>query len=406
MAIEFNCPYCTATVRVGDEASGKIGRCPKCDTRVRVPTIPVGGAPAPVPPIQSESSNSVNAPVPSQPVATGPVPLFPDLTASSTPRNPGELPVVPVTDDPVTSKYIKRRKKKKVNYASWIAPVIFGGILVAIGLFYYNSTKPSYEGTLAAERINPNQSIQIELEGEAFNIDQQVFSQIVDELRKSPSSIRSNLVNLTFAAGANGIEMTLRPGIQAELVKVPVTNMKSVEDFYQIHFDELDDARLDEIQRGLKSLAEEWVLASEGAKNETLPNYRNSVAYNAFVKGLGRIVFAQIGKAMYPCVHEDGSGALYFLVPIGTETFTIRERSELDETPVFPSEFNIQATIERPKLATPEMVPVEPEAGTEIETQAEPIPYEAPPGADGEESMDAETMKPAMSGDMQNMMNK
>ena len=37
MAIQFNCPYCTAPIRVGDEAAGKVGKCPKCATKLRVP---------------------------------------------------------------------------------------------------------------------------------------------------------------------------------------------------------------------------------------------------------------------------------------------------------------------------------------------------------------------------------
>lgn len=406
MTIEFRCPYCTATVRVGDEASGKIGRCPKCDTRVRIPSLPTlnqgdSKTDLPATPATQESSptegtpDSQPAPFPidTQETSTEATSAFPDFSTSPAPQNPGQLPVVPVGDDPVTSKYLKRRKKKKTNYASWIAPLVFGGIFVAIAFIYYNRTKPSYVGELTAEKLNPNQSIQIELEGEAFNIDQKVFSQIVDELRKSPSAVHSNLVYLKFAAGANGMEMSLRPGVQADLVKVPVTNIDTIAKFYKEEFDTLDDARLAEIQAGLLSLAEEWVRASEGSKNETLPNYRNSVAYNAFVKGLGRIVYAQVDNAIYPCVHEDGTGSLYFLVPIGTEEFTIRERSELDETPVFPSELSIQVTIERPKLGTSELVPVEPDA--------ESIPIAEP---DSETEMEGEDTEEEMSPPSEKMM--
>ena len=39
MAIEFDCPYCTATIRVPDAYGGKQGRCPKCDTRLLVPLV-------------------------------------------------------------------------------------------------------------------------------------------------------------------------------------------------------------------------------------------------------------------------------------------------------------------------------------------------------------------------------
>ena len=37
MAIEFDCPYCTAAIRVNDTAAGKRGACPKCGTSLIVP---------------------------------------------------------------------------------------------------------------------------------------------------------------------------------------------------------------------------------------------------------------------------------------------------------------------------------------------------------------------------------
>ncbi|MCG3125350.1 MAG: hypothetical protein CHACPFDD_00168 [Phycisphaerae bacterium] len=40
MAIEFHCPYCSATVRAGDEYAGKRGKCPHCHQSVYIPTPP------------------------------------------------------------------------------------------------------------------------------------------------------------------------------------------------------------------------------------------------------------------------------------------------------------------------------------------------------------------------------
>lgn len=374
MAIEFNCPYCTATVRVGDESSGKIGRCPKCDTRIRIPQIPgrVDPAPPPAPISESISLEPLAPPA----VAPTPVPpettTFPDLTAPPPAKNPGELPIVPVTEDPVTSKYLKRRKKKSWNLGGLIPPLLFGGLFVAIGLTYYYWTRPSYLGTLEGERQNPNQSIQIELDGSAFNIDNKIFSQIVEELRRSPSAVRSNLVNLRFRAGAEGIEVALRPGSAAELIKVPVGDLKPVAEYYRDHFDELDDARINELQAALIELCTEWASAPEEEKNETLPEYRNSVFYNAFVKGLGRVCYALVDNAIYPCIHEDAQGALYFLVPMGTKSFVIKEREELEVTPVFPSEFEIQVTVGYPQLPDPKMIPAEAEDTSIPLDEAEP----------------------------------
>lgn len=60
MAIQFQCPYCSATIRVPDSASGKAGQCPKCQARLKIPEV------APPPP------GSEIPPTPSLP-QTGPL---------------------------------------------------------------------------------------------------------------------------------------------------------------------------------------------------------------------------------------------------------------------------------------------------------------------------------------------
>ena len=50
MAIQFQCPYCSATIRVPDTASGKSGQCPKCQARLKIPEVtPPLAAPPPLP---------------------------------------------------------------------------------------------------------------------------------------------------------------------------------------------------------------------------------------------------------------------------------------------------------------------------------------------------------------------
>ena len=41
MAIEIDCPTCGGTLRVGDEAAGRVVRCGGCMTTVRVPDLPL-----------------------------------------------------------------------------------------------------------------------------------------------------------------------------------------------------------------------------------------------------------------------------------------------------------------------------------------------------------------------------
>jgi hypothetical protein len=65
MAIQFNCPYCTAPIKVPDSSSGKIGRCPKCETRLRVPDLAPAGTTG------NKAQPPALAPVNPPPVAKG-----------------------------------------------------------------------------------------------------------------------------------------------------------------------------------------------------------------------------------------------------------------------------------------------------------------------------------------------
>lgn len=256
-----------------------------------------------------------------------------------------------------------------------IAPVLFGGLLVLIGLIYYLNTLPSYIAEAVAERTDPNRSIRVTIEADDYGIPKEKLAAIVDEFRDRPADIRSNLVNLTFQADANGLGVSLSPGVDADLVKVNFLENEAIKDYYLNRSDELDRARLNEITHGLASLCDDWAAAPEGRKNDTLPEYRYSVVYNVFVKGLGRLCQAVVDGSAYPCVHENSNGEFYFLVPAGSQNFTIQERARLPESPFFPSEFRVDVKI-----------PVKSAESTFIEQDVEKEPAEpAPSETEGSE---------------------
>ena len=147
-----------------------------------------------------------------------------------------------------------------------------------------------------------------------------------------------------FEPAQRVIAIFLRAGPDAEIVQVPIQSIETVTRYYRDHAEELDDARIREIQQGLSALLQDWDHPSL-RQQSTLQKYRESVVENAFVRGLGRISYARVGNEIYPCVHEDREGALSFLVPRGIERFQIRERKDLPETPFFPSQFQIQVRV-------------------------------------------------------------
>ncbi len=354
MAIEFNCPYCTATVRVGLDAAGKFGRCPQCDTRIRIPDLRPTSA-GPSPPVSV-------IPIPAAPTPTAPQ-EFPDFTKPKPPSQPTPLsedgmPIFNIPETPVLAKYVK--KKKAGNWAPMIPPILFGGLFVIIGVVFHVMTRPNFTGELIGNKLDPNQVISVSIQGSMYNIPKQPFHELVDELRQRPSAVRSNLVNLRFDAGAGDtLKVSLRPGIEADLIRVPIQDLKAVQKHYDNNYSKLNDERLHELQDALTALCNDWKNSPEDQKLKTLPDYRDKIGFNAFVKGLGRICEAIVIvdglPARYPCVHEDGTGSLAFLVPVGTEQFMIRQRTDIG-TRFFPSKFEINITVPLPNT-NPEIIP-------------------------------------------------
>ena len=81
MAIQFNCPYCTVTIQVPDNAAGKKGTCPQCGTKVLVPTPknspPQSAVPSPSPTFSPPPAAPMFAPQPTIPMAGYPAPGMP-----------------------------------------------------------------------------------------------------------------------------------------------------------------------------------------------------------------------------------------------------------------------------------------------------------------------------------------
>ncbi len=412
MAIEFHCPYCTATVRVGLEAAGKVGRCPKCDTRLRVPTLDqISGKDRSVPaPVQHHEPDELTSLLHVQ-AGSGEIPRvsFPVTTPEHLPGPAAiPVPVVSTGDSGIpaintaenvgsVTKYLKQ-KKKEPSYAPLIPPLIFLGIFLVIGLIYWRWSQPKFHGTLAGERLNPNQFIQTDIRADRFTIPKQTFNALVGEFRERPADLRSNLVNLRFSGGPDGIAINLRPGSEADLVQVPVSAMSAVAKYYRDRYNAWDDLRQAEMQDALERMCEHWLPLDESAKRAELPAYRESVAYNAFVRGLGRLCEAVVisgGQPVkYPCVHEDAEGQLYFLVPARTKDFTVVQRGDLKLADGLPGSFKIKVMVREAPGPTFDVDRDRPKG--DVETPVEVIPFgKEPPPAPSDGSPTPPTSEPS-----------
>ncbi|MCA8998543.1 MAG: hypothetical protein KDA80_16205 [Planctomycetaceae bacterium] len=381
MAIEFHCPYCTAAVRVGLDAAGKVGRCPKCETRIRVPSLnQISGkdhsAPAPVEDHEREHGVPFAQAPEELTERSEPVPPFLDPSGTSaTFESP--LDVTPRESHSSATKYL-RRKKRQSPWGALLIPGVFFAIFILIGAGYWWVNQPKFSGRITGQQLSANQYIQIDLNTKKFAVPQNTFSQLVQEFQDRPADLRSNLVNLRLTGGPEGVTITLRPGSESDLVKVPVFELDALAKLYRDHFNEWDDRRLEEMQRSLNDMAENWLPLEESDKSKLLPEYREEVIYNAFVHGLGRlceaIVYTGDTPVSYPCVHEDSEGNLYFLVPMKTREFDIRERNRPAEKNVLPASFKIRVLV-KPSTETTLQHEQSRERG-EVETPVEVIPFD------------------------------
>ncbi|WP_146508815.1 hypothetical protein [Thalassoglobus neptunius] len=267
-----------------------------------------------------------------------------EATSGSTPENAAEpFPLISPEPRPLTSRPSRRRRKSR--WGMLLPPLFFGGLLVLLGVIYSFQTRPVFTGTIQGERLPADHILRMELKAEDFSIPEERFNTVLEQLKETPTTVRSNLVVLDLSANGNKLQMTLSPGRQAEFVKAPLLSLSDINTFYQDQFRDLEQQRFQELKSGINRMFEEWSDPQASSQNALLPEYRQSVVYNTFVSGLGRICHAVEELTAYPCVHESQSGDFYFLVPIGTETFTIHERKADGAISVFPSEFAVKVNV-------------------------------------------------------------
>ena len=120
MAIEFDCPYCTAMIRVGDDAAGKQGVCPKCGTSLIVPRP------------QSESATAV-----------------PTAVSTASDVVPDVVPEFRSRPSASVSSRVRRRRRSRGGLAF---PLACGGVLLLVITVAWFLNDPSrYRGALEGE---------------------------------------------------------------------------------------------------------------------------------------------------------------------------------------------------------------------------------------------------------------
>lgn len=369
MELEFNCPYCTAAIRVGVESAGKVGRCPKCETKLRIPDVPEGELQdvspdvTPLEVVSDEYIPSVAAPSVAAPLPAQPAGWVPNVDLNS------------------KAEKLRRKRRQGSPILAMLAPMIFGGIFLLCLIAYWWWTQPTFRGDVDGQVLDSQYALAVTLDGQANGAPAEAFHSWMAQLFQFPIRMvdQEQLVGVRYLSkDGKRLTVLLEPGEQTELVQVPLTSITTIGDFYADHISRMDEGRQEELTNALTAVCDDWMAIKDDPEpKQNLAAYTETLAYNAHVRGLGRVCEAVIDQKLYPCVGENAHQELVFLVPKGTDTFEVRERKELR---VFPSPLQVTVHVKRVVDAdtTQQVVPAEapPESPAEPET---PPVMETPP---------------------------
>ncbi|WP_339727212.1 hypothetical protein [uncultured Gimesia sp.] len=340
MTIQFNCPYCTSTLKVPDSTAGKQGDCPRCGTKLLIPN-PIKAE------IQQTPSTENVAPIPqSEPVASS------DVDGQTEDHGP-DAPQVSAESRPMssmTSQYL--RKRRKSNAGGVILFLLFFGLMLGVAGYFYWAYGPNLEGNLVAARFNPESAkLEQQLKAASLGVSEDVVQAVNQSLKETSRRVQSDLMDMVFyGSEQGGLFIRLKAGKDTELVRVDLTGDPALMDYISQNGVQLDQPRISEFETYLKQFYTEWYQFLESG--EVMPDlltYRNKVGLNSLMGGLGYHMEARVNHKIYPCVHDDFEGGLYFLVPRGTLQFEILGRKLDNGWTSFPGKYQVQVTQEYPR---------------------------------------------------------
>ena len=417
MAIQFSCPYCTASVKVPDSASGKLGACPKCGTKVRIPKVPIPPAAASPPALVPPVGAPIVIPMPVQ-ADLGLA--FPDLFQQAAPAPMAPLPPAPVSTDPFdfsnvaaaaspsatapigTTASEASRKKPAPKGKPLGTGVLFGigvGVLalVGVGIWQVIANQPVYEGSVVGTIVPSDKPISVPVAWSAIEVPAATQGQVIEYFKRHQTSLKNSLMEIDIAAAPQGLVVRFQTTADSILVSIDPQLVPDVKALIVANQASWGEARKKELATNAKVLCDNVAKAQlTSGRVESVSSFHDTVILNALVRGLGRHVVAVANRINCPCVFEDEAGKLYFVVPRNTTEMTVMEKSGAERVQMLPQAFRIYASLAAATSPVPRAPAPEPEAPVEKEK----------PAAEVEPEKSDEMMEPAEPGEKKMMMPK
>ena len=374
MTIEFNCPYCTALIRVPDKAGGGKGRCPKCATRISVPKYST--ARPVVPPPAADSPFAPPAAAPAAPAAAGDAITFgeagPETNEAAAPSGPLDIFAAPARPpgafltatprQPVHPTSVAARLRKKKSGSAWLVPFLFGLIACGVGGWFawpYFLTE-QLGGELIAETADSLELPPGLVAKSSIRHSSSEVEAVLADLEKSPEPLISARMQVQLRGSSKGLLVHLNGGPKTQFYRIVVRDNAPLTNYLSKHSAELEEQRMQDIERtGTAFFAEYRRVATKKADKSSLKGFRDTLALPALVRGLGHQLVANYGRTAYPCVYEDHEGAVYFLLPPDAREFEITGRKHADGSVMFPATYKIKVAGEMKVPAKKEEEPAD-----------------------------------------------
>lgn len=429
--IEFECPACEATIRVGENAVGKKGRCPKCQTLLLVPdpddfdedeedeeTEPETESESPAPvdtaaqsdtepepdftpppepePVPEPAPEPLTEPAPASAVAAAADNAAPDDAEASPPTSEvidqspdGSVSIDPAPVDPdnpfafaappsplarVTSSRRSRRRggSRSSSRATTSIMAAMAGVFVLLvgGGVLYLLMQPDLSGSLEGERFRTVELPAVSFARPADDVPSDSVTAVTDVLRNQGLPLKSEYISVMIDAVGDQPRVTVTPGPQATAVRVALGDQPGVKTVLVRERERITKVKQRELRTATSGLYRDYAAyLNDGTSMSKLPEYRNQVALNAAVGPVGYAVEAVVSGYPFPCVYEDAEGHCYYFLPDGIRTFRLRGRKLPDGSTPLPVDYEVTLV----DAASPVVSRSQPD-----ETDAEPATDETP----------------------------
>ena len=353
---------------------GKRGTCPKCGTKLIVPTVERTTNEQPDPgyvpdePASQPLDSIITDPAPSQgdrlPIdafeSVGPGPSQASLAAGRNRRS---------------------RRSRSTSLAAILIPSVCGTLLVSgVAIWLVKSDENHPGGHLTAFVVSPDQLQTGLVPRSAVSMGVEALDQVLSDIRE-PLQLRSDLMAVDIRGTSEGLEIRLAPGRRVRICEVQLPDDPRLADLIRRSLGELDRARQRELDAATAAFFD-W-LATDGCselKGTQLSVLWNELALNSTRYGLGYVVEAVAGRQLCPCIQES-KGRLYFPIPRGVNHFIIHGRTLSDGSKPFVGRYDVTIAARPTDDETPEPV-VEPEPVlNSVPETDEAIPSDQPEAA-------------------------